>query len=58
MLWGVGGWGTYASGVYFDGKFTDMASLTDGWYIFRWQDLNGNGVPDYPAEFTIVASGS
>ena len=58
MLWGVGGWGTYASGVYFDGKFTDMASLTDGWYIIHWQDLNGNGVPDYPAEFTIVASGS
>lgn len=57
MLWGVGGWGTYASGVYFDGKFTDMASLTDGWYIMHWQDLNGNGVPDYGAEFTVVASG-
>ena len=57
-LWGITQYGTYASGVYFDGKFTDMASLTAGWYIIRWQDSNSNGIPDYPAEFTIVASGT
>ena len=58
ILWGLQQWGTYASGVYFDGKYPDMASLTYGWYIVRWQDLNGNGVPDYITEFTTVASGS
>jgi len=59
ILWGIQQWGTYAAGVYFDGKwFGDMASLTAGWYIIRWQDLNGNGVPDYLTEFTTVASGT
>ena len=58
ILWGIQQWGTYASGVYFDGKYPDMASLTYGWYIVRWQDVNGNGIPDYPTEFTIVASGT
>jgi len=59
ILWGIAHWGTYASGVYFDGMwFGDMASLTAGWYIIRWQDLNGNGIPDYPGEFTTVSSGT
>jgi immune inhibitor A len=59
ILWGIQQWGTYAAGVYFDGKwFADMASLTAGWYIIRWQDLNGNGIPDYPGEFTGIASGT
>jgi len=57
-FWGLGQWGTYASGVYFDAKFTDLATLTQGWYIIRWQDLNSNTTPDYPAEFTTVASGT
>ena len=59
ILWGIQQWGTYAAGVYFDGKwFENMASLTAGWYIIRWQDLNQNGIPDYPTEFTVVASGT
>jgi len=58
ILWGIAHWGTYASGVYFDGKYPDIASLTYGWYIVRWQDLNGNLIPDYPGEFTVVASGT
>jgi len=56
-LWGIGAPGTYASGIYFDGVFPTLSSLTQGWYIVRWQDLNSNGFPDYPTEFTIVASG-
>jgi len=58
ILWGITQYGTYASGVYFDGMFADMSSLTAGWYIIRWQDLNSNSIPDYPAEFTMVASGT
>ena len=55
-LWGIGAPGTYCAGVYFDGKYIDLASLTAGWYIVRWQDLNRNGLPDYPGEFSVVAS--
>ncbi len=58
ILWGITQYGTYASGLYFDGVFYNLASLTQAWYIIRWQDLNGNGIPDYPTEFTAVASRS
>ena len=58
ILWGIQQWGTYAAGVYFDGRwFADMPSMTAAWYIIRWQDLNSNGIPDYPGEFSIIASG-
>jgi hypothetical protein len=56
-LWGLAQWGTYASGVYFDGIFNSIPSMACSWQIVRWKDLNGNGVPDYPNEFTVVASG-
>jgi len=55
--WGIQQYGTYASGVYFDGVYPTLSTLTQGWYIIRWQDLNGNGFPDYPTEFAVVASG-
>jgi len=58
IMWGIAQWGTYAAGVYFDGKYPDMASLTYSWYIIRWQDLNSNGIPDYPTEFGEIASGT
>jgi len=58
ILWGIKQWGTYVSGVYFDGKYPEMVSLTCGWYIVHWQDLNGNRIPDYSSEFTIAASGT
>jgi len=62
ILWGITQCGTYASGVYFDGVFPALSTLTDGWYIIRFQDLNCNGIPDYTGfntgEFTIVASGT
>jgi len=58
ILWGVEQYATYASGVYFDGVWTDLSSLTQAWYIVRWQDLDTNGVQDYPTEFIVVASGS
>jgi len=55
-LWGIGAPGTYAAGVYFDGKYTDLASLTAGYYVVRW--TGATTVPVYPTEFTIVAEGS
>jgi len=57
-LWGITQYGTFASGVYFDGIYPNLTTLAQGWYIIRWQDLNGNGIPDYPTEFTIHASGN
>jgi M6 family metalloprotease-like protein len=58
ILYGITQYGTYASGVYFDFVFPSLSTLSQGWYIIRWQDLNGNGIPDYPTEFTIHASGN
>nr|MDO8133682.1 glycosyl hydrolase [Candidatus Njordarchaeum guaymaensis] len=58
VLWGISAPGTYASGIYFDNRYLDIGSLTCGWHIVRWQDLNGNGVPENPSEFTILASGT
>jgi hypothetical protein len=58
VLWGITQYGTYASGVYFDGIFASLSTLTQGWYIVRWQDLNSDGVQNYPDEFTIVAGGT
>lgn len=55
VVWGITEYGTYASGIYFDGIF--LSTLAQGWYIVRWQDLNGNGIPDYAGEFSVVASG-
>jgi len=58
LLWGLAEWGTYASGIYFDGVYSSISSMNKAWYVIRWQDSNGNGVPDFPTEFTIVSSGS
>jgi len=58
ILWGITQYGTYASGIYFDGIFPTLSTLSQGWYIIRWQDLNSNGIVDYPTEFTIHSSGS
>jgi len=58
ILYGITQYGTYASGIYFDFAFPSLSALSQGWYILRWQDLNGNGIPDYPGEFTVYASGT
>ena len=54
-LWGIGAPGTYAAGVCFDLQYTNLASLTAGWYVVRWQ---GTGTPLPSDTFTVVASGS
>jgi len=54
-LWGMGAPGTYVAGVYFDMQYTNLASLTAGWYVVRWQ---GAGAPLPSDTFTVVASGS
>jgi len=58
ILWGVEQYGTYASGVYLDGVWSNLSTLSQGWYVIQWQDLNSNGVQDYPTEFTVAASGN
>jgi len=58
IVWGITQYGTCASGIYFDGVYPTLSTLTQGWYVIRWQDLNSNGIPDYLTEFSIVASGT
>jgi len=57
-MWGIAHTGTYASGVYFaDYIYPNLASLTEGYYICKWTDLNNDGIQQ-SNEITIVASGS
>jgi len=57
-MWGIAHTGTYASGVYFaDYIYPNLASLTEGYYVCKWTDLNNDGIQQ-SNEITIVASGS
>ena len=54
-LWGIAAPGTYAAGIHFDAQYTNLAALTAGWYVVRWQ---GAGTPLPSDTFTVVASGT
>jgi hypothetical protein len=46
--------GTYVGGVFFKTYvLPNLTGFTHGWYIFRWDDANGNGLPD-PYEVTTT----
>jgi len=54
IIYGYGGRGTFAGALYYKEVLhpTGMPSdpggdmFTPGWWIYRWNDLNGNGLPD------------
>jgi len=58
LIWGVEYTGTYASGICFaDIVYPNLASYNESYYIFKWTDLDGNGIQT-SNEITQVASGS
>ena len=58
LIWGISHTGTYASGIYFaDVVYPNLASYTQGYYIFKWTDLDGNGIQT-SNEVMVVAGGS
>lgn len=58
VLWGMSAEGTYASGVCFaDLVWPHIADFEESYYIYCWQDLNGDGVQT-SNEMSLKASGN
>jgi hypothetical protein len=53
-----GGKGTLAAAYYYANVLLpDKASYPDSWYVFGWDDTNGNSTPDAGDTFTVLAHG-
>jgi hypothetical protein len=47
IIYGFAWKGTYIGGVFFKTYILpNIAGFTHGWYIYQWNDTNGNGLPD------------
>ena len=58
LIWGISHAGTYASGIFFaDVICPNLTSYTETYYIFKWTDLDGNGIQT-SNEITLVVSGN
>jgi len=58
LIWGISHTGTYASGLYFaDAIYPNLTSYSEGYYIFKWTDLNNDGIQQ-SNEITVLTSGS
>jgi len=58
LIWGIAQTGTYASGICFaDTVYPNLTSYNQSYYIFKWTDLDGNGIQT-SNEITQIASGS
>jgi len=59
IIYGFAWKGTYIGGVFFKTYILpNIASFTHGWYIYRWDDVNSNGLPDpYEVNTTPVSFG-
>ena len=56
--WGISAQGTYASGLCFaDLVWPHIADFGDSYYIYCWEDLNGDGIQT-TNEMSLKASGS
>ena len=58
LIWEIAQTGTYASGSFLaDTVYPNLTSYNQGYYIFKWTDLDGNGIQT-SNETTQVVSGS
>jgi hypothetical protein len=59
IVYGFAWKGTYIGGVFFKTNILpNIASFTHSWYIYQWNDTNGNGLPDpYEVNTTPVNFG-
>ena len=59
IVYGFAWKGTYIGGVFFKTNILPhITSFTHGWYIYQWNDMNGNGLPDpYEVNTTPVDYG-
>jgi hypothetical protein len=56
ISYGFDGKGTWAAGIFLKSVSPNIQAYTNSYYIFHWNDTNGNGVPQ-PSEMTLVATG-
>jgi len=58
IVYGYSGFGTFASTLYFKTVFfpREGSTLTDGYEVVRWDDLNGDTLPDTADAYTILHS--
>jgi hypothetical protein len=59
IIYGFAWKGTYVGGLFFKTYILpNIVSFTHGWYIYQWDDANGNGLPDpYEVNATPVSYG-
>jgi len=59
IIYGFAWKGTYTGGVFFKAYILpNITGFTHGWYIYQWNDTNGNGLPEaYEANTTPVNYG-
>ena len=61
LSYGFGWQGTYAAGKYFDQMiYPDLNAYDFSWIIVKWEDTNGNGFVNNPADgdvYTVIAYG-
>lgn len=62
LCYGFGWKGTYAAGKYFDvAIYPNLQAYTESWIIVRWEDINGDGFANAPADedsYAAVATGN
>lgn len=57
IAYGITWKGTFAAGLYLKSVIApSLASYSHAWYVFRWDDLNGDGMIDL-SEITQIANG-
>lgn len=56
--YGMYGPGTTAAAYYFEtAVMPNLSTHNETWYVVRWADLDADGLPSQPAEFTVLGSG-
>ncbi len=58
VSYGFFGPGTAAASWFFEQRvMAQLSTSTQTWYVVRWSDTNGSGLPDDGDDFTVLASG-
>ena len=48
--------GSMAAVRFYQSIFQQLGAYTESWYVYRWTDMNGNGIADAGDDYSFVAS--